>query len=100
MNFIRVQIMLEPRQHNALKKAADRSNKSVSQLLRDITNTYLIEMFPEEDTVLQALHTLKGIREDQPLVDEDTVFEISPAQDQQADQRSDQRSDRQGDWQS
>jgi hypothetical protein len=92
MNFIRVQIMLEPRQHNALKKAADRSNKSVSQLLRDITNTYLVEMFPEEDAVLRALHTLRSIRVRQPLVEEDTVLEILPAQSQQSDLRSDWQS--------
>ena len=66
MNFVRVQIMLEPRQLKALKKAASRSNKSVSQLLRDITNAYLSEMYPEEDEVLQALHTLKRLRELQP----------------------------------
>lgn len=65
MNLIRVQIMLEPRQHKALKKAAQRSNKSVSQLLRDITNIYLTEMFPEDDEVLQTLHTIKLIRERQ-----------------------------------
>ena len=68
MNLIRVQIMLEPRQHKALKKAAHRSNKSVSQLLRDITNIYLAEMFPEDDEVLQTLHTIKSIRERQPEV--------------------------------
>ena len=73
MNFIRVQIMLEPRQHKALKKAALRSNKSVSQLLRDITNAFLEEMYPEEDEVLQALHTLKHFRERLPPITEQTI---------------------------
>jgi hypothetical protein len=73
MNLIRVQIMLEPRQHKALKKAARRSNKSVSQLLRDITNIYLAEMFPEDDEVLQTLTVIKSIRERQ-LVNSDTIL--------------------------
>ncbi len=66
MSLIRVQILLEPRQLKALKRASSRSNKSVSQLLREITNTYLSEMFPEDDEVLQTLHTIKSIRERQP----------------------------------
>lgn len=70
MNLIRVQILLETRQHKALKKAAGRSNKSVSQLLRDIINIYLAEMFPEDDEVLQTLHTIKSIRERQTGVSE------------------------------
>lgn len=74
MNLIRVQILLEPRQLKALKRAAGRSNKSVSQLLRDITNIYLSEMFPEDDEVLQTLHTMKSIRERQP----ETPGEILP----------------------
>ncbi len=65
MNLIRVQVLLEPRQLKSLKKAAMRSNKSVSQLLRDIINIYLAEMFPEEDEVLQTLHSIKSIRERQ-----------------------------------
>lgn len=65
MNLIRVQVLLEPRQLKSLKKAALRSNKSVSQLLRDITNIYLAEMFPEDDEVLQTLHSIKSIRERQ-----------------------------------
>jgi hypothetical protein len=73
MNLIRVQILLELRQHKMLKRAAQRSNKSVSQLLRDITNSYLAEMFPEDDEVLHTLHTIKSIRERQTDTSDDLL---------------------------
>lgn len=73
MNLIRVQVLLEPRQLKALKRAAARSHKSVSQLLRDITNVYLSEMYPEDDEVLQTLRTMKSIREKQPEAAQDIL---------------------------
>ena len=41
MNQVRVQILLESRQHVALKKVAKRQEKSVSELVRQITDEYL-----------------------------------------------------------
>ena len=56
MNQVRVQILLEPQQHTALKKAAKRANKSMSELVRQITDEYLAKNAPDqEDEVLQAL---------------------------------------------
>lgn len=64
MNQIRVQILLGPRQHTALKKAARQAKVSMSELIRQITDEYLARITPDqEDEVLQALNNLKGIRE-------------------------------------
>jgi metal-responsive CopG/Arc/MetJ family transcriptional regulator len=76
MNQVRVQILLEPRQHKALKKAARRANKSMSELIRQITDDYLSRNAPDqEDEVLQALKNLKQIRERQPLYEGNPVAE-------------------------
>jgi hypothetical protein len=39
MNQVRVQILLEPRQHSALKQAAKQANKSMSELIRQMQKT-------------------------------------------------------------
>ena len=65
MNQVRVQILLESRQHVALKKVAKRQEKSVSELVRQITDEYLARNAPDQDEVLQALDNLKRIREKQ-----------------------------------
>lgn len=65
MNQVRVQILLESRQHVALKKVAKRQEKSVSELVRQITDEYLARSAPDQDEVLQALDNLKRIREKQ-----------------------------------
>jgi predicted DNA-binding ribbon-helix-helix protein len=65
MNQVRVQVLLESRQHVALKKVAKRQEKSVSELVRQITDEYLARNAPDQDEVLQALDNLKRIREKQ-----------------------------------
>jgi len=76
MNQVRVQILLEPRQHTALKKAARRANKSMSELLRQITDEYLARnTADQEDEVFQALDSLKQIRERQTIYEGDPVAE-------------------------
>jgi hypothetical protein len=76
MNQVRVQILLEPRQHIALKKAARRENKSMSELLRQITDEYLARNTADlEDEVFQALVSLKQIRERQKTYEGDPVAE-------------------------
>jgi len=76
MNQVRVQILLEPRQHTALKKAARRANKSMSELIRQITDDYLVNnTSDQEDEVLQAIKNLKKIREKQPLYQGEPVAE-------------------------
>lgn len=76
MRQMRVQILLEPRQHAALKKAAKRANKSVSELMRQITDDYLSRNTTEqEDEVIQALKNLKQIRQRQAIYQGDPVAE-------------------------
>ena len=75
MNQVRVQILLESRQHVALKKVAKRQEKSVSELVRQITDEYLARNTPDQDEVLQALDNLKRIREKQALYLGDPVSE-------------------------
>ena len=76
MNQVRVQILLEPRQHTALKKAARRANKSMSELMRQITDEYLSETgFQNGDEVLTALKNLKQIRERQAVYNGNPVAE-------------------------
>ena len=75
MNQVRVQVLLESRQHIALKKVAKRQDKSVSELLRQMTDEYLARYTPDQDEVLQALDNLKLIREKQALYPGDPVSE-------------------------
>ena len=76
MKQTRVQILLEPRQHKALKKAARQANKSMSELIRQITDEYLSRNASEqEEEMLQALKNLKQIRERQLLYEGNPVSE-------------------------
>ena len=75
MNQVRVQVLLESRQHVALKKVAKRQEKSVSELVRQITDEYLARNAPDQDEVLQALDNLKRIREKQAPYMGDPVSE-------------------------
>jgi hypothetical protein len=88
MNQIRVQILLEPRQHTALKKAARQANKSMSELVRQITDEYLARnTLGQEDEVLLALNNLKQIRDKQATYQGDPVAEVR--QDYERDQLRD-----------
>ena len=75
MNQVRVQILLEPRWHVELKKAAKRQETSVSELVRQITDEYLARNALDQDEVLQALDNLKHLREKQAPYLGDPVFE-------------------------
>ena len=75
MNLVRVQVMFERRQHKALKKAARRTQKSVSQLLREITDAYLVQVSSEDDEVMQAIDHFRTIREKQMVYAGDPVHE-------------------------
>ena len=88
MNQVRVQILLEPRQHTALKKVAKRQDKSVSELMRQITDEYLSKSTPnQDDEVLQALDTLKQVREKQVIYEGDPVAEARRERQDQQDRR-------------
>ena len=87
MAQVRVQILLEPRQHTALKKAARRANISVSEIIRQITDEYLVQVTPEKnDSVLQTLDDFKSIREKQATYHGDLVAEIRSERQNQQDE--------------
>jgi len=88
MNQVRVQILLEPRQHTALKKVAKRQDKSVSELVRQITDEYLSKSTPDqEDEALQALDSLKKVREKQAIYEGSPVAEARRERQNQQDRR-------------
>ena len=88
MNQVRVQILLEPRQHTALKKVAKSQDKSVSELVRLITDEYLSKSTPDqEDEVFQALDTLKQVREKQAIYEGNPVAEARRERQNQQDRR-------------
>ena len=84
MNQVRVQILLESRQHTALKKAAKRAKVSMSELIRQIADEYLAGNTPDqEDELLQALKNLKQIRERQALYQGEPVAEARQERERQ-----------------
>ena len=77
MDQIRVQILLEPRQHKALKQAARQAHKSLSELVRDITDEYLAQVdIEQQDDMLLALEQLRQIRERQQVFQGDPLAEV------------------------
>ncbi len=88
MAYERVQILLEPRQHRALKQAAKRAQKSVSALVREITEQYFTAS--EDTEMLKTLETLETlstqIREKQGVYAGDPVNEARAGREQQMDE--------------
>jgi predicted DNA-binding protein len=82
MAYERVQILLEPGQHRALKLAAKRAKKSVSELVREMTEKY----FTEKDEMLEALDTLRAIRERQPVYKGNPIAEARAEREAQTDE--------------
>jgi len=86
MEQVRVQVLLEPRQHAALKKLAGAEKKSVSAVLRQITDEYLARAPRGEDPVVQTLDRFRAIREKQSPYAGDLVSEIRSERDTHQDQ--------------
>lgn len=74
MTYERVQILLEPRQRRALQQLAKRQNKSVSEVVREMTEQYVIEK--ETDLVLQTLDNFRALRDRQCLYQGDPVADV------------------------
>ena len=75
--MVRVQILLEPRQHTALKRIARQGNTSVSEIIRRMTDDYLLHFDPaQEDGVLQTLERFRTVREQQTVYQGNPVAEI------------------------
>lgn len=87
MNQVRVQILLEPRQHKALQKIACRTRKSLSELMRDMADRYLEENTPEQgDETLLALDAFRRIRERQAVYNGNPVAEARAERERQMDE--------------
>ena len=63
-NKYRAQILLEPEQHAALAEAAQRENRSLSDLMREIVDDWLARLDQEaqRQRELQALDELTALR--------------------------------------
>ena len=84
MDQVRVQILLEPRQHKALKRVAQRAQKSLSALVREIADEYLAQLDLEQgDDALLALDEMRRIRERQAVYQGDPVAETRAARQEQ-----------------
>ncbi len=64
-NKYRAQILLEPEQHAALAEAARREERSISDLVREIVDHWLIQQDEQRlwEQRMQALERLNQIRE-------------------------------------
>lgn len=90
MKTKRMQILLESHQYKALKREARRLNKSLSALVREITNQYLAQHTQEQgDEVLQALESLRRLRERQPVYRGQPVVEARAQRERQMNEEID-----------
>jgi predicted transcriptional regulator len=66
----RAQILLDPDQHDALAEIAQRDGSSISEIVRNVVESWLIERRQEESTrgQLEALDTIREHR--QALLDQ------------------------------
>lgn len=64
-NYYRAQILLEPEQHRTLSELAEREGRSISDLVRESVQVYLVEREREtkRKQEQEALDTLAEIRE-------------------------------------
>jgi hypothetical protein len=76
MKQVRVHVLLEPRQHAALTKLAGAEKKSVSAIIRQITDDYLARTQRGEDPLLETLDRFRAIRKKQSPYEGDLVSEI------------------------
>ncbi|NIV39667.1 MAG: hypothetical protein GWN58_62735 [Anaerolineae bacterium] len=74
----RAQILLEAEQHEALAQIAEREERSISDLVREIVRRHLEEREREAQylTALQAVEGLTQMRE--RLLEEHGTYEVAP----------------------
>ncbi|HOG46071.1 MAG TPA: CopG family transcriptional regulator [Anaerolineae bacterium] len=60
----RAQVLLEPEQHKALAALAERRGMSISRLVREIVEQYLVEQDVELEQHLAALERIRRLREE------------------------------------
>ena len=95
MKKYRAQILLEPGQHQALSEIADQRQQSLSHVVREIVQDYLVESDLDEQQrqeiqAIQALAELRRtIQAKRGLVMEDLLAEARQERSAELDQRGD-----------
>lgn len=93
MKKYRAQILLEPDQHQALSEIADQRQQSISHVVREIVQNYLVERDLDEQQrqeiqAIQALAELRrSIQTQRGLVTEDLLAEARQERSLELDQR-------------
>lgn len=93
MKKYRAQILLEPDQHQALSEIADQRQQSISHVVREIVQDYLVEQDLDEQQrqeiqAIQALAELRrSIQAQRGLVTEDLLAEARQERSLELDQR-------------
>lgn len=93
MKKYRAQILLEPDQHQALSEIADQRQQSISHVVREIVQDYLVEQDldkqqRQEIQAIQALAELRrSIQAQRGLVTEDLLAEARQERSLELDQR-------------
>ena len=95
MNKYRAQILLEPEQHQALSEIAEKRQQSLSHVVREIVQDYLVERDLDEQQrqeiqAIQALAELRRtIQTQRGLVNEDLLAEARQERSAELGQRGD-----------
>ena len=95
MNKYRAQILLEPEQHQALSEIAEKRQQSLSHVVREIVQDYLVERDLDEQQrqeiqAIQALAELRRtIQTQRGLVTEDLLAEARQERSAELGQRGD-----------
>jgi len=93
MKKYRAQILLEPDQHQALSEIADQRQQSISHVVREIVQDYLVERDLDEQQrkeiqAIQALAELRrSIQNQRGLVTEDLLADARQERSVELDQR-------------
>jgi metal-responsive CopG/Arc/MetJ family transcriptional regulator len=89
----RAQILLEPEQHQALSEIATRHQKSISHVVREIIQDYLVErdLDNQQRQEIQAIQTLAQIRQEiqaqHGLIHTDILAEARTERDAELEER-------------
>jgi hypothetical protein len=93
MSKYRAQILLEPEQHQALSEIAEQRQQSLSHVVREIVEDYLVEhnLDKQQQQEIQALKALADLRrkiqERRGLIAEDLLAEARQERSTELDQR-------------
>jgi len=95
MKKYRAQILLEPEQHQLLSEIADQRQQSLSHVVREIVQDYLVErdLDEQQHQEIQAIKALaelrRTIQERRDLVTKDLLAEARQERSEELDERGD-----------